>query len=255
VKVVVVVAGSAGLGSCLVSRHSWGCRPSGRASRRTRSPRWSTPVTTCGCTACGSALTWTVHVQPWAAAIDTDRGWARRAESWVVKEQLAAYGADPDWFGLGDKDIATHLVRSRIAARGLPAVGRHGGFVRPVAARRAAAADDRRPRREPMSSWTPLRVSARRSISRSGGCAIAPSCRATRSCRSAPRKRSRRPGAGRDQRGGRRAVRAVEPGGQCGHGPGCSRYADGMRKTDATVVGISPINQRETVARPWRTRA
>ena len=31
--------------------------------------------------------------------IDEERGWGRAGESWTVKEELAAYGADPDWFG------------------------------------------------------------------------------------------------------------------------------------------------------------
>ncbi|AHI01271.1 2-phospho-L-lactate transferase [Kutzneria viridogrisea] len=52
--------------------------------------------------------------------IDTERGWGRAGESWVVKEELAAYGAEPTWFGLGDKDIATHLVRSRMLRAGYP---------------------------------------------------------------------------------------------------------------------------------------
>jgi LPPG:FO 2-phospho-L-lactate transferase len=52
--------------------------------------------------------------------IDTERGWGRAEESWTVKEELAAYGADPTWFGLGDRDIATHLVRSRMLRAGYP---------------------------------------------------------------------------------------------------------------------------------------
>lgn len=52
--------------------------------------------------------------------IDTERGWGRAGESWVVKEELAAYGADPEWFGLGDRDIATHLVRTRMLNAGYP---------------------------------------------------------------------------------------------------------------------------------------
>lgn len=52
--------------------------------------------------------------------IDTERGWGQAEETWVVSEQLAAYGADPDWFGLGDRDIATHLVRSRMLRAGYP---------------------------------------------------------------------------------------------------------------------------------------
>lgn len=51
-----------------------------------------------------------------AGAADTERGWGREGETWVVKEELAKYGAEPSWFGLGDKDIATHLVRTRMLA-------------------------------------------------------------------------------------------------------------------------------------------
>ena len=50
--------------------------------------------------------------------IDEDRGWGRAGESWTVKEELAAYGADPDWFGLGDRDLATHLIRTRMLDAG-----------------------------------------------------------------------------------------------------------------------------------------
>ena len=53
-----------------------------------------------------------------ADAIDTEKGWGRVAETWSVKEELAAYGAEPSWFGLGDRDIATHLVRSRMLRAG-----------------------------------------------------------------------------------------------------------------------------------------
>jgi LPPG:FO 2-phospho-L-lactate transferase len=52
--------------------------------------------------------------------IDTDRGWGHSGETWTVKEELAAYGAEPSWFGLGDKDIATHLIRSRMLRAGYP---------------------------------------------------------------------------------------------------------------------------------------
>ncbi|MGH3917287.1 MAG: 2-phospho-L-lactate transferase [Pseudonocardiaceae bacterium] len=52
--------------------------------------------------------------------IDAERGWGRANETWVVKEELANYGADPDWFGLGDRDLATHLVRTRMLRAGYP---------------------------------------------------------------------------------------------------------------------------------------
>jgi LPPG:FO 2-phospho-L-lactate transferase len=53
-------------------------------------------------------------------AHDPDRGWGRVGESWVVREELAAYGVEPSWFGLGDKDTATHLVRTQMLAAGYP---------------------------------------------------------------------------------------------------------------------------------------
>jgi LPPG:FO 2-phospho-L-lactate transferase len=52
--------------------------------------------------------------------IDLDRGWGRRDETWSVKEELAAYGAEAPWFGLGDRDIATHLMRTRMLEAGYP---------------------------------------------------------------------------------------------------------------------------------------
>ena len=56
--------------------------------------------------------------------IDLDRGWGRRDETWSVKDELAIYGVEPTWFGLGDRDIATHLVRTQMldAGYGLSAV-------------------------------------------------------------------------------------------------------------------------------------
>ncbi|TYL52053.1 2-phospho-L-lactate transferase [Nocardioides sp. BGMRC 2183] len=52
--------------------------------------------------------------------IDPDRGWGRRNETWSAKEELAAYGVEPTWFGLGDRDIATHLVRTQMLEAGYP---------------------------------------------------------------------------------------------------------------------------------------
>lgn len=52
--------------------------------------------------------------------IDSDRGWGHRDETWHAKEELAAYGVQPDWFGLGDRDLATHLVRSQMLRAEFP---------------------------------------------------------------------------------------------------------------------------------------
>ena len=52
--------------------------------------------------------------------IDQDRGWGRDRESWRIRDELAEYGAEPLWFGLGDLDIATHLVRTQMLDAGYP---------------------------------------------------------------------------------------------------------------------------------------
>jgi LPPG:FO 2-phospho-L-lactate transferase len=49
---------------------------------------------------------------------DDERGWGRKDETWRIKDELASYGAEPSWFGLGDLDIATHLVRTRMLDAG-----------------------------------------------------------------------------------------------------------------------------------------
>jgi LPPG:FO 2-phospho-L-lactate transferase len=51
---------------------------------------------------------------------DRERGWGRRDESWRISEELRAYGAEPSWFALGDLDIATHLVCTRMLDAGYP---------------------------------------------------------------------------------------------------------------------------------------
>jgi LPPG:FO 2-phospho-L-lactate transferase len=51
--------------------------------------------------------------------IDEERGWGRLDESWRAKEELAAYGSPTAWFGLGDRDLATHLRRTQLMLGGL----------------------------------------------------------------------------------------------------------------------------------------
>ena len=52
--------------------------------------------------------------------IDEERGWGRRDETFHAGEELAAYGVEPTWFGLGDRDLATHLVRTQMLEAGYP---------------------------------------------------------------------------------------------------------------------------------------
>jgi LPPG:FO 2-phospho-L-lactate transferase len=51
---------------------------------------------------------------------DPDRGWGRADERYTVAEELRARYGQPTWFTLGDRDLATHLVRSRRLAEGAP---------------------------------------------------------------------------------------------------------------------------------------
>ncbi|HEX6196260.1 MAG TPA: 2-phospho-L-lactate transferase [Jiangellaceae bacterium] len=46
------------------------------------------------------------------------QGWGRADESFTVAEELAAHGVGPDWFTLGDRDIATHLIRTSMMSAG-----------------------------------------------------------------------------------------------------------------------------------------
>ncbi len=57
---------------------------------------------------------------------DEERGWGRANETFTVLEELRSYEAPPDWFNLGDRDFATHIVRTQMLEAGyaLPAVTR-----------------------------------------------------------------------------------------------------------------------------------
>ena len=52
--------------------------------------------------------------------ISEEQGWGRADETFTVLHELAAYGAGPDWFGLGDRDFATHIVRTGMLRDGIP---------------------------------------------------------------------------------------------------------------------------------------
>jgi LPPG:FO 2-phospho-L-lactate transferase len=66
-----------------------------------------------------------VHVSPdpdlvtyWLSdEIDAERGWGIRDDGFVVFERLARLGA-PDWFGLGDRDLAACLYRREFLEEG-----------------------------------------------------------------------------------------------------------------------------------------
>jgi LPPG:FO 2-phospho-L-lactate transferase len=50
--------------------------------------------------------------------IHEEQGWGRTDETFSVLEELRAYEVPPDWFGLGDRDFATHIVRTQMLRAG-----------------------------------------------------------------------------------------------------------------------------------------
>ena len=66
------------------------------------------------------AEVWGLHISPdldsvmyaLAGVLDAARGWGRADETFRCLSAMAAYG-EPTWFGLGDRDLATHLIRTR----------------------------------------------------------------------------------------------------------------------------------------------
>ncbi|CAN5564740.1 2-phospho-L-lactate transferase [soil metagenome] len=52
--------------------------------------------------------------------VDEEHGWGRAEETYEVRAELTAYDAKPEWFTLGDRDLATHLIRTQMLAAGYP---------------------------------------------------------------------------------------------------------------------------------------
>jgi LPPG:FO 2-phospho-L-lactate transferase len=52
--------------------------------------------------------------------ISEEQGWGRADETFVIRDELAAYGGGPSWFTLGDRDFATHIMRTKLLADGMP---------------------------------------------------------------------------------------------------------------------------------------
>jgi LPPG:FO 2-phospho-L-lactate transferase len=53
-------------------------------------------------------------------AMDRERGWGRRDETFRATTELARFDPDAAWFNLGDLDLATHLFRTRLLGDGVP---------------------------------------------------------------------------------------------------------------------------------------
>ncbi|MEX2274177.1 MAG: 2-phospho-L-lactate transferase [Actinomycetota bacterium] len=78
-----------------------------------------------------------LHVSPdldsvcyWlSGSMDRERGWGRADETFNAVEQLRSMGVDA-WFNLGDRDLATHLVRSQLLRGGASLSGTTGVLAR-----------------------------------------------------------------------------------------------------------------------------
>lgn len=72
------------------------------------------------------ALIWGLHVSPdldtvcytLGGLLDESRGWGLRDETFRTLGEMVRFG-EPTWFGLGDRDLATHLHRTRLLSEGL----------------------------------------------------------------------------------------------------------------------------------------
>jgi LPPG:FO 2-phospho-L-lactate transferase len=52
--------------------------------------------------------------------IHEEQGWGRADETFAIRDEFAQYGVGPAWFGLGDRDLATHIVRTQMLSAGYP---------------------------------------------------------------------------------------------------------------------------------------
>ena len=245
---IVVLAGGIGGARFLLGVRAYAREVGRRGDRRGQRRRRPLPARTAG-----SAPTWTASCTRWAAAPTRNAGWGRVGESWTIKQELAAYGAEPAWFGLGDKDVATHLVRTTHDQRRLSAVAGHRRRWPPAGSRAYGCC---RPpttgwRRTWWSTWTAsggrihfqewwVRYRARRAH------------RPVRLRRRGDRQAGPRGDRG-DRRGRRGAGRAEQPGGEHRAGAGRARRCATRSPTGpAPVVGRVADHRRRAGARDGR---
>jgi LPPG:FO 2-phospho-L-lactate transferase len=92
-----------------------------RGLQRLMDPRELTVIVNTG----DDAEIWGLHVSPdldtvsytLAGVIDERKGWGLAGETFHALDQIARFG-EPVWFNLGDRDLATHLHRTRLLREG-----------------------------------------------------------------------------------------------------------------------------------------
>ena len=92
-----------------------------RGLSRIMDPRDLTVIVNTG----DDAEIWGLHISPdldtvsytLGGVIDEGKGWGLTGETFHALDQIARYG-EPVWFNLGDRDLATHLHRTRLLREG-----------------------------------------------------------------------------------------------------------------------------------------
>jgi LPPG:FO 2-phospho-L-lactate transferase len=92
-----------------------------RGLARIMDPRELTVIVNTG----DDAEIWGLHISPdldtvsytLGGVIDEQKGWGLTGETFHALEQMARFG-EPVWFNLGDRDLATHLHRTRLLREG-----------------------------------------------------------------------------------------------------------------------------------------
>jgi LPPG:FO 2-phospho-L-lactate transferase len=92
-----------------------------RGLSRIMNPRDLTVIVNTG----DDAEIWGLHISPdldtvsytLGGVIDEQKGWGLTAETFHALDQIARFG-EPVWFNLGDRDLATHLHRTRLLREG-----------------------------------------------------------------------------------------------------------------------------------------
>ena len=92
-----------------------------RGLSRIMDPRDLTVVVNTG----DDAEIWGLHISPdldtvcytLGGVIDEQKGWGLTGETFHALDQIARFG-EPVWFNLGDRDLATHLYRTRLLREG-----------------------------------------------------------------------------------------------------------------------------------------
>jgi LPPG:FO 2-phospho-L-lactate transferase len=93
-----------------------------RGLQRVMEPRDLTVIVNTG----DDAVIWGLHISPdldtvtytLAGIIDEAKGWGLAGETFHALDQIARF-REPVWFNLGDRDLATHLHRTRLLREGL----------------------------------------------------------------------------------------------------------------------------------------